>query len=68
MPYKSELTALVRLLQAIGIWLCFTSGRLARCPCLADILHTEGENAVKELVATAPREWLGLPTSTPPDG
>ncbi len=69
LPYKSELTTVARILQVIGIWLCFSNGRsLTHCACLAGVLKAEGENTVKQLVLAAPRDWLGISGSVPPAG
>lgn len=65
LPVDAQLSAAARGLQAAGICICMMgNGSLTDCACLRDVLKTEGEARLKQLMKGALQDWQGLPERT----
>lgn len=61
LPWDHQLTATARGAQITGIILCVLNDRgLGNCACLIDLVKTEGNDRLHELLVGAAEQWVRL--------
>lgn len=69
LPYEANVVAVARGVQITGIVLCISAGDdLTRCQCFIDLALAETKTRVKDMLAAALEDWIGLAKFEPKDG